>query len=88
MGSAQDFGRMNADITSARAMAVRGMWCVVRDGGGPRGMRVAYAAQSEESARRHYERIAPKMRQGCVLLLDPAGIVHAYNSEPMCRRRW
>lgn len=80
--------RMDADISSAQAAAERGLWCVLRDGGSARGMRVAYASQSEASARRRYERIAQEMRQGCVLLLDPAGNLHEYASEPMCRRRW
>lgn len=88
MSSRQDFYMMDRDISAARGVARHGMWCVLRDGGVSRGMRVAYASQSEESARRSYERIVQQMRQGCVLLLDPDGYLHEYASEPMCRRRW
>lgn len=72
---------------SAELLA-RGYWCVLRDGGTGRGLRLMSHTRDEQHARKLFERHRRTMRQGSLLLLRPDGALADYASEPMCRRRW
>lgn len=84
--------RQDEDLARARQAAEleaqTGSWTVLRDGGQGRGMHLIYCSPLEARARRRFDWFARRMRQGCILLLDPQLNLQEYASEPMCRRRW
>lgn len=80
------------ELADARLVASRdiqsGRWCVLRNGGTGRGLRILFCSPSELDAREKFEKARTSMRQGSLLLLGPDAALHDYASEPMARRRW
>lgn len=80
------------ELAEARLICGReissGRWCVLRNGGSGRGLRVMFCSLSELDAREQFDKVRRRMRQGSVLLLGPDAALHGYASEPMARRRW
>lgn len=80
------------ELDDARLIANReieaGRWCVLRNGGAGRGLRVAFSSPHESIARAWFLKRHREMRQGSLLLVGPDAELHEYVSAPMVRRRW
>jgi len=70
------------------AMELRGSWVVLRRGSPRLAIRIVRKARELHRAESRFNRIADRMRQGMLALVDPEGQIERYVSEPMVRSRW